>query len=61
MGIKKNQYLEVPWWLSGEDPALSLLWYGFDPWPENFHRPWVWQKKEKKEKPILEFPSWHSG
>ena len=34
------------------DPALSLqqlgllLWRGFDPWPGNFHMPWVWQKKE---------------
>ena len=25
-----------------KDPALSLLWPGFNPWPGNFHVPWVW-------------------
>ena len=29
------------------DLVLSLLWYSFDPWPGNFHMPWVWQKKNK--------------
>ena len=24
--------------------------HGFDPWPENFHMPWAWPKKEKKKK-----------
>ena len=24
-----------------EDPALSLLWHWFSPWPENFHMPGV--------------------
>ena len=43
----------VPWWLSrlriqccyccGSE---SLLWHGFDPWPWNFHMPWVWTKKK---------------
>ena len=34
-----------------KNPALSLqqlgslLWYGFDPWPGNFHMPWVWPLK----------------
>lgn len=23
------------------------LWRGFNPWPENFHMPQVWQKKKK--------------
>ena len=23
----------------------SLLWYGFNPWPGNFHMPQVWPKK----------------
>ena len=23
-----------------KDMALSLLWQGSDPWPENFHMPW---------------------
>ena len=26
-----------------------LLWHGFDPWPKNFHMPWLWPKKKKKE------------
>ena len=29
-----------------KDLASLLLWRGFDPWPGNFHMPWVWQKKE---------------
>ena len=31
-----------------EDLALSLLWHGFDPWPQNFHIPWLWQKKKRE-------------
>ena len=31
-----------------EDLALSLLWLGFDPWPENFCMSWV-QLKQGKE------------
>ena len=42
-----------------KDPALSLLWCGFDPWPGKFHMLWVWQKKKKK-KGRLEFLLWHS-
>ena len=39
---------------STKDPALSLLWLwsllwcGFDPWPGNFHLPWVQPKKKKR-------------
>ena len=29
-----------------KDPALSLLWLGFNPWPWNFHMPWAWPKKK---------------
>ena len=29
-----------------EDPVLSLLWLGFDPWPENFSKLQVQPKKE---------------
>ena len=35
-----------------KDPVLSpqqlkvLLWRGFDPWPGDFHMPWVPQKKK---------------
>ena len=38
-------------WVKG--PALLQLWHGsqvqlaFDPWPRNFHVPWVLQKKGK--------------
>ena len=27
-----------------KDPALSLQWLGFDPWPGNFCLPWAWPK-----------------
>ena len=36
------------------NPALSLLqlglllWCGFDPWPRNFHMPWVQPKTERE-------------
>ena len=33
-----------------KDLALSLLQLGFDPWPENFHMPWMQPKKKKKKK-----------
>ena len=29
-----------------KDPALSLLWHRFDPWPRSFHMPWNWPKKK---------------
>ena len=32
-----------------EDPVLSLLWCGFDPWLRNFHMPWMQPKKNKKK------------
>lgn len=28
---------EFPGSLAVKDLALSLLWFGFDPWPGNFH------------------------
>ena len=42
----------VLWHTALNDPALSfqqlrsLLWYGFHPWPRNFHTLWVWQNLE---------------
>ena len=27
----------------------SLLWCSFEPWPRNFHIPWMWAKKEEEE------------
>ena len=27
-----------------KDPALPQLWLRFDPWPVNFHMPWLWPK-----------------
>ena len=44
-----------------KDPLLlqlwcwSQLWLGFNPWPENFHKPWVWPKKKKKSLQLLEY------
>ena len=32
---------EFPDGLAFKDTALSLLWCGFDPWPEKFHMSWV--------------------
>ena len=37
--------------LSLQQPGL-LLWREFDPWPRNFHIPWVWPKKSKEIKRI---------
>ena len=38
----------VAWWV--KDPVLSLLWWGFDPWPGNFCMLQPWPKKKKKIK-----------
>ena len=39
----------------------SLLWYGFNPWPGNFHMPWAQPKKKKgifdQAKMSLAFPN----
>ena len=38
-----------------KDPALPQPWHrsqpqrGFDPWPGNFHMPWVWPKIKKRK------------
>ena len=34
--FRKDQNSEFPGGLVVKDSALSLLWLGFDPWPENF-------------------------
>ena len=41
----------------------SLLWFRFDPWPENFGMPRAWAKKKKKElsKTRLTFVDLKSG
>ena len=31
-----------------KDPAWSLLWHKFDPWPGNFHVPWAQPKKRER-------------
>ena len=36
-----------------KDPALSPLCHGFDPWPGNFHMPWVQPKKIDRKKKDL--------
>ena len=35
-------------WVKGS--KLSQPQLGFNPWPVNFHLPWVWLKKKKKKK-----------
>ena len=30
-----------------KDPASSLLWLRFDPWPGTFRMLWAWPKKKK--------------
>lgn len=32
------------------DPALSVLWYRFDPWSGNCHMLQVWPKTNKEKK-----------
>ena len=36
-----------------KDLALPKLWLGLDPWLKNFHMPWVWPKKKKREREKL--------
>ena len=42
-----------------KDPELSmlqlrsLLWWGFSPWPRNFHMPRAWPKKKEKSDRLL--------
>ena len=33
-----------------KDPALSLLWLGFSPWPGNLLMPWAELRKQTKKK-----------
>ena len=40
-------------WVCGsvvKDPALSPLWYEFNPWPWNFLMPQGWPKKKERER-----------
>ena len=39
-----------------KDLALSLLWHGFNPWPQNFPMPQAQGKKKKKDEIIPEGP-----
>ena len=32
-----------------KDPALSVLWHEFDPWPGNFRMPQAQPEKKKKK------------
>ena len=46
-GIELEQWLEDPVW-----PQLRHRWQmqlGSDPWPGNFHMPWVWLKWGEKK------------
>ena len=49
-GLKKKipKIRVFPGGLMVKDPALSLLWLGFDPWPGNFRMPGAAEKKKKK-------------
>ena len=55
-GFLKYAISVVPWWSSGEDSAMSLLWPRFNPWSWNRNptssgcRPWQKKKKKKKKK-----------
>ena len=41
----KNRHTrEFPGTLAIKDSVLSLLWFGFDPWPGNLLMPWVQRK-----------------
>ena len=43
--------LGIPLWHSWvKDAVLSLQGPRFNPWPRNFHTPWVWPKKKKKKR-----------
>ena len=43
--------LKYPWEFPGglavKDLALSLLWFGFNPWHGNFCMLWAWPEKNK--------------
>ena len=43
---KKRRHREFPCGLAVKESILSLLWFGFDPWPKNFPMPWAWGKKK---------------
>ena len=49
--------VQFPDWHSGlKDPVSPQLWLRFNPWPENFHIPWVYlfKKKKKRKKDSLD-------
>ena len=54
--IAEGQIRSLAWCSALKDPTLPQrwhrlqLWLGFNPWPENFHMPWVWPLKKKKKK-----------
>ena len=44
--MTKMEPEEFPGGLAVKDPALSLMWLRFHPWPRNFHRLWVGPPKK---------------
>ena len=44
---------EFPGGLGLKDPALSLPWYGFNPWPGELPRAVGADKKKKKKKKTI--------
>ena len=47
---KKKKKREFSGGLAVKDPALSLLWYRFDPWPGNFCTPSAQPKRKEKKR-----------
>ena len=48
--IQMTEVWEYPGGLVVKDPVLSLLWFGFDPWPGSSKMQKEWSKKKKKKK-----------
>lgn len=47
-----------------KDLGLSLLWYRFIPWPENFHKLQLPKRKKKKERQrenVILWKKWRSA
>ena len=46
----EDQGRGVPWWPVIKDPVLSLVWLGFNPWPQELLHAAGMAKKKKKKK-----------
>ena len=50
MTIIKKTDKGIPWWSSGQDSALSLLWPGFIPWSGSYNSASCTVRPKKKSK-----------